>query len=483
MNNKGILLNPEKKTWKNLSTKLLDDIVPIKENTRDIAISEERKNIINDVFNKFKVDAKVVNYNIGHNVTRYNVELGMRSSLRTLSTLMSDIQIHLGDTPIRFSYITPGHQTSGIEIPNEEYKPLAFKEVFNNLPKKNSFAIPLGKDIDGNIKSVDLRELPHMIIGGTTGSGKSMLIRSIINSLIMRNDPDSLKLILVDPKQIEMHRYRELPHLLCPIIKTARECKQALEILGQEMEKRYMAFLDKDCSNIKEYNELADTPFPYIVMIIDEYADIVDVDKTASMPLTYLVQRSRAAGIHLIIATQRPSPNVITGVIKANMPAHIGLMTATMVESLTLLGESGAEKLLGKGDMLASSYLLSRSGLVRLQAPYVLRNETLNITNYLRENYKPNYDQRFNGEQKKVEKLLEEIKHPKIDDENAEEEKYQEVKEWTMKQEYMSISLIQRECSVGFNRACRYFLRLQKEGVVDTTPDGRKGCRVLKKLN
>ena len=342
-----------------------------------------------------------------------------------------------------------------------------------------------GKNIKGETIFADFDEFPHILIAGTTGSGKSIFVNSIIVTLIMRNSPDDLKLVLVDPKKVEMSRYKDMPHLLCPIITDPNDAKTLIDRLCKEMEERYMLFSDNGSTNIKEFNE--DAPglglekLPYIVVVLDEYADIVDQCKEISMPVVSLAQKARACGIHLLISTQRPSTNVVTGVIKANLPTHVALMTASSVDSITIIGEGGAEKLIGKGDMLVQSPLVSRVGVVRLQGCFIHRTEISRVVGYLKEHYETHYDEKFlNLEEEATQAANEYMQTPEFKEHgNTEEERYQSIKEWVMSQEFMSISRIQRECGVGFNRAGRFFLRLQSEGVVGNETEGNKGCRVL----
>ena len=256
--------------------------------------------------------------------------------------------------------------------------------------------------------------------------------------------------------------------------------------LCEEMERRYVLFADNGCSNIKEFNE--DAPglglekLPYIVIFFDEYADIVDQCKDISMPVVSIAQKARACGIHMCIATQRPSTNVVTGVIKANLPTHVALMMASYTDSNTIIGEGGAEKLIGKGDMLVQSPLVSRIGCVRLQGCFIHRQEISRVVGYLKEHYETVYDEKYLNLMEKAEQAANEYAStPEFKESagNSEEERYQSIKEWVMSHEFMSISRIQRECGVGFNRAGRFFLRLQSEGVVGSETEGNKGCRVL----
>ena len=441
--------------------------------------AEEVKAVIDNTFMDFGVQARIKDYIVGPSVTRYNVELAQNCSVRTLTNLICDIQVRLGGLSVRYDLNSLGSFMPSLEVENPSPKTVCLKELYDGLPSrdKNPLAIPLGLKVNGDVSWIDITRSPHILISGTTGSGKSMFINSLITTLVMRDSPEELKFVLFDPKRVELHKFKELPHLLCPIINEADTAKKVLVELNNELERRYDTFFKTSCSNITEYNEDAEEngvdKYPYIIAIIDEYADLIDSDKTIINPIISLVQKARAAGIHLIIATQRPATNILTGVLKANMPTHIAFMTANVVDSMTIIGEPGAEKLLSKGDMLVQSPVVTRTGLIRLQGSYVHRAEIKRILEILKERYTAKYDIHF---------LIDREPDPEVvvqprNIEDMDEERYQAIKEWVMTQDYMSISRIQRECSVGFNRAGRYFLRLQEEGIVskETT---KHGCPV-----
>lgn len=451
-------------------------------------VAEERTLLINETFEDFGVGAQVNSFVVGPSVTRYNIEYGSNVSVRSVQALIQDINVRLNGVDALFSPRVEGQRYSGLEVGNAKITAVPFKEVYEGLPdpKKHPLEVAFGKNIDGVIKSANFADFPHILVAGTTGSGKSVFTHSLICTLIMRNSPDNLKLVLIDPKKVEMSKYKDIPHLLCPIINDAEVAKLTMDKLVEEMNHRYDVLVNTGCSDIKQYAEMraedpALEPMPYIVVFIDEFADLVDTCKDIKAPVVSIAQKARACGIHMLIATQRPSTNIIDGVIKGNLPTRVALMVASQVDSVTILGEGGAEKLLGRGDMLAQSPIL-KHGRVRLQSCYIQNKEILRIVGYLREHYEPNYDPNFCN-------LLEAAKQSAADVigspefqaslDNSEEEKYQSVKEWVMANEYMSMSRIQRECSVGFNRAGRFFKRLQDEGIVDTETEGNKGCPVL----
>ena len=452
-------------------------------------VAEERTLLINETFEDFGVGAQVNSFVVGPSVTRYNIEYGSNVSVRSVQALIQDINVRLNGVDALFSPRVEGQRYSGLEVGNAKITPVPFKEVYEGLPdpKKHPLEVAFGKNIDGVIKSANFADFPHILVAGTTGSGKSVFTHSLICTLIMRNSPENLKLVLIDPKKVEMSKYKDIPHLLCPIINDAEVAKLTMDKLVEEMNHRYDVLVNTGCSDIKQYAEMRAEdptlePMPYIVVFIDEFADLVDTCKDIKAPVVSIAQKARACGIHMLIATQRPSTNIIDGVIKGNLPTRVALAVASQVDSVTILGEGGAEKLLGRGDMLAQSPILSRNGRVRLQSCFIQNKEILRIVGYLREHYEPNYDPNFCN-------LLEAAKQSAADVigspefqaslDNSEEEKYQSVKEWVMANEYMSMSRIQRECSVGFNRAGRFFKRLQDEGIVDTETEGNKGCPVL----
>ena len=478
----------ERVKWIQPSTEVLNVYETSEQQEINRRVADERKEVINTAFSDFGVGAHVEDYTIGPSITRFNIKYDYNVSVRSVYNRVEDIQIRLSGVSARFESIVEGQSTSGLEIPNASVTTVSFKDVYEALPdvKKHPLAVAFGKNIKGDVIYADYDEFPHALVAGTTGSGKSIFVNSIIVSLIMRNSPDDLKLVLVDPKKVEMTRYKDMPHLLCPIITEAQEAKALMDKLCVEMEDRYRLFAENGCSNIKEFNE--DAPglglekLPYIMIFFDEYADMVDQCKEISMPVVSIAQKARACGIHLCIATQRPSTNVVTGVIKANLPTHVALMMASSVDSMTIIGEGGAEKLIGKGDMLVQSPLVSRVGVVRLQGCFIHRQEISRVVGYLKEHYETHYDERFlNLEEEATQAGSDYANTPEFKEAagNTEEERYQSIKSWVMTQEFMSISRIQRECGVGFNRAGRFFLRLQSEGVVGAETEGNKGCRVL----
>lgn len=475
----------ERRPWIPIDLSLLIEYEAGEAKEQNELTAKQRMHKINEIFNAFRVQAHCSDYTVGPSVTRYNIECGQGVSVKSVSGVINDLSVRLGGVDARFVPIVMGKAYSGLEIQNAVITTVGYKEVLEKLPSrdKKPLAVAFGKDIAGEIVWGSLDDFPHMLISGTTGSGKSIFIHSIIMTLIMRTSPDDLKIVLVDPKQVEMTKYADMPHLLCPIITEPNDANEVMKKLVDEMdENRYRLFRETGCSDIKQYNEYCIDhpdyePLPYIVAILDEYSDLVERCKDIARPVLSLAQKARAAGIHILVCTQRPSTNVINGVIKGNLPTHVALMTANSFDSMTIIGEGGAEKLLGKGDMLVQSPIVSRVGCVRLQGCFVQNKEIGKIVDFLKQNYKTIYDPAYLdlGEQNK------EQNNPfsATADKNFHDEKYEYVKSIIMGQEYASISKIVREFGFGFTRAGKIFLQLQKEGIVDTNGNASKGCKVL----
>lgn len=453
---------------------------------------------INQTLSDLKAGAQVVSYVIGPSTTRFDVQMDPHVPVSSLNKCIKDIGIRLGGVPTRFVEIVPGHSTSALEVVNAEKRTVPFKEVFDGLPQgaKYNMVIPFGENIEGKIVAADLSKFPHMLLAGTTGSGKSIFMHGIIMSLLMRNSPDDLKIVLVDPKRVEMSKYKDLPHLLCPIIKEPSEAKVCLKKLCDEMEKRYGMLEENGVSEIREYNELmaeqGKKAMPFVVCFIDEYADLVESAKEVGEYVLKLAAKSRAAGIHLVVATQRPDVKVITGTIKANLPVRVALSVKSTVDSMTILGQGGAEELAGHGDMLVDCSLIQKREFVRAQGCLVDNHEIRRVTDFIREQRPADYDKDFldlsdpdeGGESGGYDPNMPaapalspaELKNA------SQEEKYQMIKSVIMTREFTSISQIQRDFSVGFPRAGKIFSRLQAEGIVAKTgdaPNSSHGSKVL----
>ena len=479
---------PKPKVIKNYiypSIELLDKAESEADKTANESSCITRPEIINRTLSNLHIGAQVVSYTVGPSVTRFDLKTDDDVSITAVQKYIGDISVRLGGVPVRFEPIVAGKSTSGLEMPNETRTNVGLRESVEGLPKGDKYRlnIPFGKSISGELKYADLADFPHLLIAGTTGSGKSIFVHATILSLIMRNKPDELKLVMVDPKKVEMTYYEDIPHLLCPVISDLRKVLVCFNKLAKEMDDRYELFRVNKVRDIKGYNLLAKsknlTPIPYIVVFIDEYADLIESFKDVREPVVRLVQKARAAGIHLVIATQRPSVNVIDGVIKANVATRVALMCASPADSMTVIGEGGAEKLLGNGDMLVDCPLLSRSIKTRVQGCYVSETEILRVCDFLREHYQPQFDERFLDLEPVVEeKGFAEAEVTPIDKAKTDEEAYQKIKEDAKHREYFSISYITRTYQMGYSRAGKMFIRLQREGIVAPSGDAR-GCKVL----
>lgn len=451
--------------------------------------TEARTELINTIFEDLNIGAKVVGHTIGPSVTRYDVQMDRNVSVSSMSRYINDISIRLGGVSTRFEPLVIGKATSGLEIPNEYRTNVGLKEALLKMPSGGRYNrdIPFGKNISGELIYANLTDLPHMLIAGSTGSGKSIFVHSILMALIMRNRPDELKLLVVDPKRVELSNYADIPHLLCPIITDSKKAKVAFNKLVDEMEKRYSIFQEARVSKISQYNDYAKhnglEQLPYVVVVVDEYADLSDTCRDIHEPVVRIAQKARAAGIHLIISTQRPTTDVVNPRIKTNLPAHVALMMGSYVDSTTILGESGAEKLLGNGDMLVECAIISRTSKPRLQGCFVDISEINRVADFIKSQWNVEYDPNFLDLEEKVEDYHAvsggDVVTNTSSREMAEEELYAQLVQDTMDREFTSISYIQRTYGVGFPKAGRLFARLQKDGVVSTDSDSAKGCKVL----
>ena len=473
---------------------LLKDYPPSPEAEQEKMNCESRKNILDDVFRNFNIRAHVEDYTIGPSVTRYNIRLEPGYSVSNITRHITDIAISLQGIGIRFEEVVRGRSTSGLEVPNDHTTTVSLKRMVESLPNNpgSGLSIPFGVNIDNKPIFSDLSAFPHLLTAGTTGSGKSVFLTGIIMSLIMRNRPEDLKLVLVDPKRVEMALYHDLPHLLCPIIKEPSEAKVCLDKLIDEMERRYRAFEIVGVKDIREWNNefVASSDYakmPYIAVFIDEYADLSDNCKNVGDAVVRLAQKARAAGIHLVIATQRPSVSVITGTIKANIPVRVALSMSSVIDSQTIIGQGGAEELQGHGDMLVDCSLIARTGFTRCQGCFCDNHEINSVCDYIRNQMDPEYNSDFMDlVDHEAERKAQEALAPTMSKAEAKaqsyESMYERVKEVVMTMEYTSISKIQRQFGVGFPRAGKLFAQLQNEGIVAAAPEtasSSKGCKVL----
>ena len=408
----------------------------------------------------FGVNGKIKKISHGPVVTLNEFEPAAGVKVSKIINLSDDIARNTSSESARISTI-PGSSTVGIELPNAVRENVYLSEILNNSDfKKKDIKLPiaLGKSISGNPIVGDLSSMPHLLIAGTTGSGKSVCINTIILSLLYRHTPEKCKFILIDPKMLELSTYEGVPHLLCPVITEAKKAASVLGWVVKEMESRYRLMTREGVRNIDGYNSKHKLPMPYIVVVVDEMSDLMLVaGKEIENYIQKLSQMARAAGIHIIMATQRPSVDVITGTIKANFPTRISFQVTSKIDSRTILGEQGAEQLLGKGDML---YMSSANRIIRIHAPFVSDNEIEKINNSLRSQAEPDY----------VDEILNFADEKEIGDSsknlNDKDELYQTALEIIKSEGKASTSFLQRKLQIGYNRAARIIDMMEAEGVV-----------------
>ena len=468
------------------------ELLQFHENDDDLAKNDvssiARLEILNKAFSDFNIGAEAISYKTGPSVTRYNVKFKPNVSVSSLNRIVNDLSVRLCGVPVRYEPIVFGVDTSGIEVQNEVRINVGLRESIAKLPvgEKFIYNIPFGKDISGDLLNASITKFPHMLVAGSTGSGKSIFMQCCLITLLMRTTPYELKLMLIDPKKVEMNYYENIPHLLCPIITEAKKAVVALRKLVDEMERRYNLFVNCRVRDFGEFNVYAKKeglePLPLIIVFFDEYADINEECKEIKEPVVRIAAKARAAGIHLVIATQRPSVNVIDGVIKANISTHVALRVANFTDSSTILGEGGAEKLLGNGDMIIDCAAVVAGVKPRVQGCYVSPEEITAVVDYIKKQSAPLYDPEF----------LDLTDHSHDDDVNdegvsydpsaakelSEEQLYETIKSDIQSKEYCSISYIQRTYGVGFPKAGRLFNKLVKDGLVANKGDAR-GCKVL----
>jgi len=407
----------------------------------------------------FGVNGKIKKVSHGPVVTLNEFEPAAGVKVSKIINLSDDIARNTSSESARISII-PGSNTIGIELPNNSRENVYLSEILNNGDfKKRDIKLPiaLGKNISGYPIVGDLSSMPHLLIAGTTGSGKSVCINTIILSLLYKHTPDKCKFILIDPKMLELSTYEGIPHLLCPVITEAKKAASVLGWVVKEMESRYRLMTKEGVRNIDGYNAKHKFPMPYIVVVVDEMSDLMLVaGKEIENYIQKLSQMARAAGIHIIMATQRPSVDVITGTIKANFPTRISFQVTSKIDSRTILGEQGAEQLLGKGDML---YMSSANRIVRIHAPFVSDNEIEKINNSLRSQAEPDY----------VDEILNFADEKEIGDSQNQGEKdelYEQALDIIRSEGKASTSFLQRKLQIGYNRAARIIDMMEADGIV-----------------
>lgn len=460
-----------------------------------LAECESRRDTINKVFQNLHIGARVISYEVGPSVTRFNIETDDDVLPAVITKAVNKVRSALGGVLANYQESVIGSMYSALEIPNEKRMIVSLKEIVSNLPaltEKTRMVVPFGESISGSFYSADITEFPHMLVAGTTGSGKSVYNNSIILSLLMRNRPEDLKFVMVDPKQVEFMMYEDIPHLLCPIITDPKEAKVAVEKLTEEMERRNGIIRKAGVKKLSEYNKFAKEKgyetLPYIVLVVDEFADLMMNCKGIDELIARLAGKSRSAGIHMIICTQRPSVDVISGVIKANIPVRVALSVSSPTDSITILGEGGAENLAGYGDMLVTCGQVIRNSNFRAQGCLVDNDEIRDIVDFIKAQQNVVYDPRFMDLSGKIENVTQSKSRTEYGMKagaDRDDPAYEMVKNKVMHSEYYSMSRMNREFGFGYTRSGKIFQWLKDDGIIedDDNKANSKGCKVLVRLN
>jgi len=468
-------------------SEIFDPLKPKK--TNNTSFTQSNKEILERVLKDFGIAAKVVEIHIGPAVTEYELTVPPATKVSRILNIDKEIALALAAKDVIIQAPIPGKSTIGIEIPNPTISSVTLREVLEspqNLKSDAKICAALGKDIMGTPKVFDLTKMPHLLVAGSTGSGKSVCINGIIASILMRYKPTEVKLVLVDPKKVELTNYNGIPHLLCPVVSDPKKASLTLQRVVTEMDNRFQTFSDKEVKNITGYNDMIEkynkkhpespqSKMPYIVVIIDELADLMLVaSKEVEDSITRITQLARAAGIHLIVATQRPSTDVITGLIKNNIPSRIAFAVASQIDSRTILDQRGAERLLGKGDMLY--FPMGESSPTRVQGCFVNDNEIKRLIDYCKNQATAKYDSTFESVSQNTSSGSGNSAVGGDDD-----DAYNDVVEFAIQTGKISASLIQRRFRFGYNRAARMMDLLEARGIVGPQ-NGSKPREVLVKL-
>ena len=454
-----------------------------KDQSKEKKIVRENIKILEETFASFGIKVTVERAEIGPSVTKYEVKPAVGVRVNRISNLADDLALALAAKDVRIEAPIPGKSLVGIEVPNSEIATVSFRELWEQSQTKaeNLLEIPLGKAVNGTARAFDLSKMPHLLVAGSTGSGKSVAVNGIIASILMKARPDQVKFMMVDPKMVELSVYNDIPHLLIPVVTNPRKASKALQKVVDEMENRYELFAKVGVRNIAGFNakveefnaqsEYKQVPLPLIVVIVDELADLMMVaSKEVEDAIIRLGQKARAAGIHMILATQRPSVDVISGLIKANVPSRVAFAVSSGTDSRTILDENGAEKLLGRGDMLFKP--IDENHPVRLQGSFISDDDVERIVNFIKAQADADYDESFDpGE-------VSENDGEFSDGESGGDPLFEEAKSLVIETQKASASMIQRRLSVGFNRATRLMEELEMAGVIGPA-EGTKPRKVL----
>ncbi|HEV1092064.1 TPA: DNA translocase FtsK [Streptococcus pneumoniae] len=454
-----------------------------KDQSKEKKIVRENIKILEATFASFGIKVTVERAEIGPSVTKYEVKPAVGVRVNRISNLSDDLALALAAKDVRIEAPIPGKSLIGIEVPNSDIATVSFRELWEQSQTKaeNFLEIPLGKAVNGTARAFDLSKMPHLLVAGLTGSGKSVAVNGIIASILMKARPDQVKFMMVDPKMVELSVYNDIPHLLIPVVTNPRKASKALQKVVDEMENRYELFAKVGVRNIAGFNakveefnsqsEYKQIPLPFIVVIVDELADLMMVaSKEVEDAIIRLGQKARAAGIHMILATQRPSVDVISGLIKANVPSRVAFAVSSGTDSRTILDENGAEKLLGRGDMLFKP--IDENHPVRLQGSFISDDDVERIVNFIKTQADADYDESFDpGE-------VSENEGEFSDGDAGGDPLFEEAKSLVIETQKASASMIQRRLSVGFNRATRLMEELEMAGVIGPA-EGTKPRKVL----
>ena len=466
-----------------------------KNNTRENdARIEVNAPILQTVLKDFGIESKVVSAHVGPSVTQYELEVKNGTKLSKILSLNKEIALELAAKDVRIQAPIPGKKTIGIELPNKKNSMVTVREVLERIPSSlgnSKLAVTLGKDIMGNPQYCEINKTPHLLVAGSTGSGKSVCINSFIVSILMRAKPDEVKLVLVDPKKVELSMYNGVPHLLAPVVTDPKKANIALKKMVAEMEKRYDMFEASGTKNIAGYNTYVEKknetlpegeklrPMPYIVIIIDELADLMLVAaKEVQDSIMRITQMARAAGMHLIVATQRPSTDVITGVVKANIPSRIAFAVSSGIDSRTILDAQGAEKLLGKGDMLFLPQ--GENTPLRIQGTFISDDEIKSVVDFVIKQQKAHYDETLTMDEEEMNATTG-LESDGNDYDGTDDPLYDQVLEYVVTSRKASASSVQRRFRIGYNRAASIMDKLFERGIIGP-PNGSKPREVLVKL-
>jgi S-DNA-T family DNA segregation ATPase FtsK/SpoIIIE len=455
------------------------DSIPSADQSGEYQKIEKNIGVLEQTFKSFGVDAKVVKASLGPAVTKFEIQPAVGVKVSKVVSLTDDIALALAAKDVRMEAPIPGKSLIGIEVPNSTVSTVSFRDIIEAQPSHPDklLEVPLGRDISGMVQSADLAKMPHLLIAGSTGSGKSVAINGIISSILMRAKPHEVKLMMIDPKMVELNVYNGIPHLLTPVVTNPRKAAQALQKVVQEMEFRYEKFAATGVRNISGYNDLViqknledgeNRPIlPFIVVIVDELADLMMVaSNEVEDAIIRLAQMARAAGIHMILATQRPSVDVITGIIKANVPSRMAFAVSSGTDSRTIIDSNGAEKLLGRGDMLFLP--MGENKPIRVQGAFISDQEVERIVAFVTEQQEAEYQ----------ESMMPTEETTSGSSEASQDELYEEAKALVVEMQTASISLLQRRFRIGYNRAARLVDELEEHGVIGPS-EGSKPRKVF----